>query len=65
MDGCRVYKDSARRVQKRPAGSASSETSDSAKRMRLIGGLKDSLKDVMTSDHNTGSRFIESHMDIA
>ena len=53
------YKDSNRMVRKRPTGSTSSETTDSAKRMRLIGGLKDSLKDVMTSDHNTGSRFIE------
>ena len=59
------YTDSARRVQKRPAGSPSSETTDSAKRMRLIGGLKDSLKDVMTSDHNMGSSFIESNRYVA
>ena len=59
------YKDSARRVQKRPAGSASSETTDSAKRLRLIGGLKESLKEVMTGDHYTGSRFIETNRVIA
>ena len=59
------YKDSARRVQKRPAGSASSETIDSSKRMRLIGGLKESLKNVMTSDHYTGSNYIETNRVIA
>ena len=59
------YKDSAQRVQKRPAGSASSETTDVSKRMRLIGGLKESLENVMTSDHNTGSNFIETNNVIA
>ena len=59
------YKDSTRRVQKRPAGSVSSETTDGAKRIRLIGGLKESLKDVMTSDHYTGSSYIETNRVIA
>ena len=55
------YKDSVRRVQKRPAGSTSTEATDRAKRIRLISGLKDSLKDVMTSDHKMSSEFIEDH----
>ena len=59
------YRDSTRRVQKRPAGSTSSETTDRAKRIRLIGGLKESLKDVMTSDHYTGSSYIETNRVIA
>ena len=59
------YRDSTRRVRKRPAGSASSETTDRAKRIRLIGGLKESLKDVMTSNHYTGSSYIETNRVIA
>ena len=39
------YKDTARGIQKRPTGSVSAETTDSFKRMWLIGGLKESLKD--------------------
>ena len=59
------YKDSARSVQKRPTDSTSTETTNQAKQIRLIDGLKESLKDVMASDHSTGSRFIETNRVIA
>ena len=59
------YKDTARKVQKRPHGSTSAETTDKAKRIKLVGEFKESVKAVMTSDHYMGSEYIGDAKDIA
>ena len=59
------YEDTARKIRKRPHGSTSAETTDSAKRIKLVGEFKESLKAVMTSNHYTGSEYIGDAEDIA
>ena len=54
------YKDSAQNIQKRPADSTSSESTDGAKKIILMDRFKNSIKNVMTSDHSTRSSFIQS-----
>ena len=51
------YEDTARKVRKQPHGSTSAETTDSAKRIKLVDGFKGTIKAVMTSDHYVGSQF--------
>ena len=55
------YEDIARNIKRRPADSTSFKSSDRAKMTRLIDGLKESVKTVMTNDHSTRSSFIQSH----
>ena len=59
------YKDTTRNVRKRPRSSTSPETTDSAKRIKLVGDFKESVKEVMTSDHYVGSKYIGDAKDIA
>ena len=59
------YKDTTRKVQKRPHGSTSAETTNKAKRIKLVGEFKESVRAVMTSDHYMGSEYIGDAKDIA
>ena len=55
------YEDIARNIKRRAADSTSSRTANTDKMMRLINGLKESVKTVMTNDHSTRSSFIQSN----
>ena len=54
------YNDRARNVQKRPDDSTSSESTESAKKITLMDGLKGSVIDVMRSTPSVHSSFIQS-----
>ena len=59
------YQDTSRNCRKRPAGSATAQATDLAKRTRIMDDFKGSLLEVMNSDYNTGSDLIEDHRVIA
>ena len=59
------FSDTTRNCRKRPASSTTSKTIDNTKRLRIIDDFKDSLEEVMASDHYTGSKFIETNRVIA